>query len=186
MFLECLLVKIFPGPGKKRVHGSARVWTDHHFSKWSRGDGLQNNSQTYPDWQHGPWSTEISISQLVWSSLYYLYFLLIGLGSKNLMLWFYLSQPWKTAYSVALPVCLMQEISCRSLRLGYVQKMENVGSRQAQIASDKNRKMFSQVILLLERKTKTSVTCKTSLKHVVADVIGYKSNKGTWNRNTRD
>lgn len=36
-------------------------------------------------------------------------------------------------------------ISCLSL-IGYVRKMENVGSRQAQIASDENRKMFSQVI----------------------------------------
>lgn len=76
-------------------------------------------------------------------------------GAKNLMPCFYLWQPWKRAYSVALPVCLMQEISCLSLRLGYVQRMENVGSRQKQNASDKNRKVLSQVILLVERKTKT-------------------------------
>lgn len=33
-------------------------------------------------------------------------------GAKNLMPCFYLWQPWKKAFSVALPVCLMQEISC--------------------------------------------------------------------------
>lgn len=42
-----------------------------------------------------------------------------------------------------------------SLWLGMSKKMENVGSRQAQNTSDKNRKMFSQVILWVERKTKT-------------------------------
>lgn len=53
-------------------------------------------------------------------------------------------------------MCLTQgEISCVSLRLEYAQKMENVGSRRAQITSDKNTKIFSQVILLVERKTKT-------------------------------
>lgn len=51
--------------------------------------------------------------------------------------------------------CVWHGSRSASLRLGYVQKIENVGSRQAQITSDKNRKMFSQVVLLVETKTKT-------------------------------
>lgn len=103
MLLECLLAKTFPGPGKHRGHGSAGVWTDHHFSKWRRGHELQNNSQTYPDWLHGPCNTEISISQSVWSTLLFVFLIERTGEQKTRMPWFYRSQPWKTAYSVALP-----------------------------------------------------------------------------------
>lgn len=171
MLLECLWSKFSQVLASEGNIVAARPWSEHFYlSEWSRGHRLENRTQMYPDWQHAGlkypyhklFEAPCAACIAYWNNS----------AAKNSWIWsLYLSQPWKPACSVVLPVRLTrEEISCLSLRLGYVHNMRNVGSRQARISLRIKEEWCFQKLFHWYRGR---------LKHVVADVTAYNNNRGT-------